>query len=91
MINQIEGSKRDLQRLLGHFVDFFAYPYGSYDPAVVAAVRRAGFVLAATTNGGTSESSLAPLTLPRIHVGRSATAASVLACVRSGGCGGGGT
>jgi peptidoglycan/xylan/chitin deacetylase (PgdA/CDA1 family) len=91
MVNQIEGSKRDLQRILGHFVYFFAYPYGAYDAAVVQEVRRAGFLLAVTTNAGTQESSLAPLTMPRIHVGRTATPASVLACIRAGsGCGGGG-
>jgi peptidoglycan/xylan/chitin deacetylase (PgdA/CDA1 family) len=91
MRGQVEGSRRDLQRVLGHFVYFFAYPYGAYDAAVVAEVRRAGFVLAATTDGGTTESSRAPLTLPRIHVGRSQTPAGVIACVRVGGCGGGGT
>ncbi|GAC1439501.1 MAG: hypothetical protein NVSMB51_17490 [Solirubrobacteraceae bacterium] len=88
---QIEGSKRDLQRILGHFVYFFAYPYGAFNPAVAKQVRKAGFLLAVTTKGGTSESSTAPLTMPRIHVGRAATAASVLACVAKGGCGGGGT
>ena len=89
--DQVEGSRRDLQRVLGHFVYFFAYPYGAYDAAVVAEVRRAGFVLAVTTNGGTTESSTAPLTMPRIHVGRSQTPAGVIACVRVGGCGGGGS
>ncbi len=88
---EVDGSRRDLQRVLGHFVYFFAYPYGAYDAAVVAEVRRAGFVLAVTTNGGTTESSSAPLTLPRIHVGRAQTPAGVIACVRVGGCGGGGT
>jgi peptidoglycan/xylan/chitin deacetylase (PgdA/CDA1 family) len=91
MRGQIEGSKRDLQRVLGHFVYFFAYPYGAFSPAVVAEVRKAGFVLAVTTKGGTVESSRAPLTMPRIHVGRAATPASILACVRRGGCGGGGS
>jgi peptidoglycan/xylan/chitin deacetylase (PgdA/CDA1 family) len=88
---EVDGSRRDLQRVLGHFVYFFAYPYGAYDAAAVAEVRRVGFVLAVTTNGGTTASSLAPLTLPRIHVGRAQTPAGVLACVRVGGCGGGGT
>lgn len=91
LTSQVEGSKRDLQRTLGHFVYFFAYPYGAYNATVVDAVRRAGFLLAVTTNGGTQESSLAPLTMPRIHVGRGATPASVLACIHAGsGCGGGG-
>jgi hypothetical protein len=77
--------------VLGHFVYFFAYPYGAFSPAVVAEVRRAGFVLAVTTMGGTIESSAAPLTMPRIHVGRAQTPAGLIACVRVGGCGGGGT
>lgn len=88
---QVEGSRRDLQRVLGHFVYWFAYPYGAFSPGVVQEVRKAGFLLATTTKGGTVESATAPLTLPRIHVGRSGTAASVLACVKQGGCGGGGT
>ena len=88
---QVLGSKRDLQRVLGHFVYFFAYPFGAYDAAVVAELRKVGFVLAVTTTGGTTESSAAPLTMPRIHVGRAQTPAGVIACVRVGGCGGGGT
>jgi peptidoglycan/xylan/chitin deacetylase (PgdA/CDA1 family) len=93
MRNEIEGSRRDLQRVLGHFVYFFAYPYGAENPAVVAAVRRAGFSLAVTTQGGTQESSRSPLTMPRIHVGRSSTPQSILACMSAAagsGCGGGG-
>jgi peptidoglycan/xylan/chitin deacetylase (PgdA/CDA1 family) len=77
--SEIDGSRRDLERLLGHPVYSFAYPYGAENSRVLDEVRRAGFVLAVTTQGGTHESSLAPLTMPRIHVGRSATAASVLA------------
>jgi peptidoglycan/xylan/chitin deacetylase (PgdA/CDA1 family) len=79
LISQVAGSRHDLERVLGHPVDFFAYPYGVFTPAVVSAVRRAGFVLAVTTQGGTRESSLAPLTMPRIHVGRAMSPASVLA------------
>lgn len=88
---EIAGSRRDLERLLGHPVAAFAYPYGRFDATVVREIRRAGFALAVTTQGGTSESSLAPLTMPRIHVGRAQTAQGVLACLRAaGGCGGGG-
>jgi peptidoglycan/xylan/chitin deacetylase (PgdA/CDA1 family) len=92
MKNEVLGSRDDLQRVLGHAVQWFAYPFGAHSPAVVAEVRRAGFVLAVTTAGGTVESSLDPLTMPRIHVGRAQTAAGVLACMAatSGACGGGG-
>ncbi len=67
------GSRRVLQRTLGHFVYAFAYPFGSHDDTVVSAVRRAGFTLAYTTVGGTSESTAAPLTMPRLHIGRAVT------------------
>jgi peptidoglycan/xylan/chitin deacetylase (PgdA/CDA1 family) len=90
MDDQILGSRDDLQRMLRHPVQWFAYPFGSFDAAVVAELRRAGFVLAVTTNGGTRESSQAPLTMPRIHVGRTTTPATILACVSTpGACGGG--
>jgi peptidoglycan/xylan/chitin deacetylase (PgdA/CDA1 family) len=82
---EVAGSRRDLQRILGHPVYWFAYPYGSTDAAVAEQVRRAGFLLAVTTNGGTSESSLAPFALPRLHVGRAATPATVVALARGAG------
>lgn len=87
---QIDGSHRDLVRILGHPVYWFAYPYGSNDAAVQAQVRRAGFLLAVTTAGGSTESSTAPFALPRYHVGRTATPASVVASAGGAGAGGGG-
>ena len=90
MKNEIIGSRDDLQRVLGHPVQWFAYPFGAFSTAVVDEVRRAGFVLAVTTNGGTTESATASLTMPRIHVGRAETPTGLLACMASPGCGGGG-
>jgi peptidoglycan/xylan/chitin deacetylase (PgdA/CDA1 family) len=72
------GSRRALQRALGHFVYSFAYPFGYQNSTVVAAVRRAGFTIAYTTAGGVTESSSAPLTMPRIHVGRAQTPAGLV-------------
>jgi peptidoglycan/xylan/chitin deacetylase (PgdA/CDA1 family) len=91
LASQVRGSREDLERVLGHPVQWFAYPFGSFNAAVVAEVRAAGFVLAVTTQGGTRESALDPLSMPRIHVGRSATAATILSCAASpGACGDGG-
>ena len=56
----------------------FAYPFGAYNDAVVAAVKAAGFTLAYTTGSGSTESTSAPLLMPRIHVGRSATPSEVV-------------
>jgi peptidoglycan/xylan/chitin deacetylase (PgdA/CDA1 family) len=90
MIEQVRGSREDLERVVGHPVQWFAYPFGSFDAAVVAELHKAGFVLAVTTAGGTSESSLAALTMPRIHVGREAGVDTVLACSGGAACSGGG-
>jgi peptidoglycan/xylan/chitin deacetylase (PgdA/CDA1 family) len=91
LTEQIKGSREDLEHVLGHPVQWFAYPFGSFNASVVAAVHRAGFVLAVTTAGGTRESSQTPLTMPRIHVGRSAGPSTVLACAAAPvACGGGG-
>jgi peptidoglycan/xylan/chitin deacetylase (PgdA/CDA1 family) len=73
LASETGGSRRVLEGVLGHPVYYFAYPFGKYDQSVVAAVRTAGFTLAYTTEGGTTASTTAPLTVPRIHVGRSET------------------
>ncbi|MDQ6819117.1 MAG: polysaccharide deacetylase family protein [Actinomycetota bacterium] len=73
------GSKQILERVLGHPVYFFAYPFGTYNGAVLQAVKAAGFSMACTTMSGTHESTAAPLTMPRIHVGRAETPSDLLA------------
>jgi peptidoglycan/xylan/chitin deacetylase (PgdA/CDA1 family) len=49
---EVHGSRVDLQRLFHVPVDFFCYPSGRYNAHVVAAVRRAGYLGATTTNYG---------------------------------------
>jgi peptidoglycan/xylan/chitin deacetylase (PgdA/CDA1 family) len=70
---ETSGSRDVLQRVLGHPVYFFAYPFGAYNDAVLAAVKAAGFTMAYTTVAGTTESTSAPLAMPRVHVGRAET------------------
>lgn len=65
------GSRKTLEAVLGHPVYFFAYPFGAFNDRVVQAVHDAGFTMAYTTAGGTTESTTSPLTMPRIHIGRS--------------------
>ena len=67
------GSRSVLEHVLGHPVYFFAYPFGYYNDAVVAAVKAAGYSMAFTTAGGDTESTSAPLLMPRLHVGRAET------------------
>ncbi len=66
---------------VGHPVYFFAYPFGAYNDAVISELGSAGFTMAYTTAGGSTESSADPLTMPRIHVGRAETPDGVLGLV----------
>jgi peptidoglycan/xylan/chitin deacetylase (PgdA/CDA1 family) len=72
------GSRKVLERVLGHPVYFFAYPFGAYNDAVIEAVHAAGFTMAYTTAGGITESTSSPLTMPRVHVGRAETPSGLL-------------
>ncbi|HLJ01957.1 MAG TPA: polysaccharide deacetylase family protein [Solirubrobacteraceae bacterium] len=72
------GSRQALQAILGHPVYYFAYPFGAYNSTVEAEIRAAGFSMAYTTAAGTTESTSAPLTMPRIHVGRDETASGLV-------------
>src|SRR5438132_68074 len=82
--SEVDGSAGDLRGILGHPVYWFAYPYGAFNDAVVREVRRAGFLLAVTTRAGETASTDAPLEIPRIHVGRAATASTVLGLLGGG-------
>jgi peptidoglycan/xylan/chitin deacetylase (PgdA/CDA1 family) len=72
------GSRQVLDHVLGHPVFFFAYPFGYYNDAVINAIHAAGFSMAYTTAGGDAESTSAPLTMPRLHVGRSETPSGLI-------------
>ncbi|NER47748.1 MAG: polysaccharide deacetylase family protein [Symploca sp. SIO1A3] len=47
--DEIKQSKVDLEKLLGHPVKTFAYPYGAYTKETVPLVEEAGFVCACST------------------------------------------
>lgn len=50
--DEVMGSKEDLTSLLGQPVLSFAYPFGHYDERSLDAVRRAGYLVACTTETG---------------------------------------
>lgn len=81
LADETAGSRRALERVLGHPVYFFAYPFGAYDSTVVQAVHAAGFTMAYTTQSGITESTANPLTWPRLHVSRAQTPSGLLATV----------
>jgi peptidoglycan/xylan/chitin deacetylase (PgdA/CDA1 family) len=52
---ELNGSRRRLEKELGHPVQALAYPFGAYNPAVEAAARRAGYrLLFSVTDGANS-------------------------------------
>ena len=66
--DEIAGSKRDLEALLGAPVTQFCYPYGDLDERVVAATRRAGYDAATTVQRGRARAGEDALLLRRVLV-----------------------
>jgi peptidoglycan/xylan/chitin deacetylase (PgdA/CDA1 family) len=64
--DEIAGSKSWLEERLGVPVTTFAYPYGSYTPAVVALIKAAGYRTARTVDDGTHATADNLETLPGI-------------------------
>jgi peptidoglycan/xylan/chitin deacetylase (PgdA/CDA1 family) len=65
---EVEGSRAWIRRRFGVPVMFFCYPAGSYDAAVLRAVRSAHFLGATTTQAGVATRRTPPFRLPRIRI-----------------------
>jgi peptidoglycan/xylan/chitin deacetylase (PgdA/CDA1 family) len=52
ILSEIRDSKRILEEKLGEQVNFFAYPYGKFNPRIVEMVKRAGYLGALSTLPG---------------------------------------
>lgn len=70
--DEVSGSRRDLEEILGEPVEHFAYPNpgggGAVPDAAREAVRRAGFRTAVTSNPGPLEPGIDLLRIPRLGV-----------------------
>lgn len=51
---ELVGSKQVLESCIGRTVTAASFPFGRYDPRVLSAVRRAGYVRVYSTDGGRS-------------------------------------
>ena len=67
-LRELRDSRRQLEQHLGHPVQWFAYPYGAEDARILALTREAGYVLAATTQGGDVQTADEPLLLRREEI-----------------------
>ncbi len=68
IINEIQGSKNDLEQHLKKPITWFAYPYGSYNDFVIQKVKNSGFVGAASTIYGAAQSKDKIYLTPRIMI-----------------------
>jgi len=66
--SELAGSKTELEALIGAPVTQFCYPYGDLDTRVAAAVRRAGFEAATTTQRGRAKPGDDSMLLSRVLV-----------------------
>jgi peptidoglycan/xylan/chitin deacetylase (PgdA/CDA1 family) len=68
---EVGQSRQELEDVLGIPVQTFAYPYGRLDDRATAAVKRAGFIGACTTEPRLADLADHPLLVPRIEIRRS--------------------
>lgn len=65
---EIIQSKQDLERLLGHSVDHFSYPHGSYNDDTIGVIKECGFRTALMAWGGVVRKGDCPLLLHRVEL-----------------------
>lgn len=68
IVDEIKGSKDDLEQHLNHPISWFAYPYGSYSDFIIQVVKDVGFSGAVSTIYGTNQSTDTMYLAPRIMV-----------------------
>jgi peptidoglycan/xylan/chitin deacetylase (PgdA/CDA1 family) len=80
---EVDGSRRIIQREFRVPVDFFCYPSGRYDAAVIADVERAGYLGATTTRYGLARPSEGLYTLDRVRVSGGEGVSGLAAALRT--------
>jgi len=71
--NEADASMKAIEANTGKRPHAFCYPFGDYDKRAIAAVRKAGYELAFTTQDGFNASPQNAMVLPRIRIRRSTT------------------
>jgi peptidoglycan/xylan/chitin deacetylase (PgdA/CDA1 family) len=68
LAEEVESSRLELERAVRTPIRNFAYPYGRLDGRTVAAVQRAGFLSACTTEPRLARLDDDPLMIPRLEI-----------------------
>jgi len=80
---EVLKSKEILESELGHKVEYFCYPYGSYNLTVARQVESVGYIAAVSTVQGTSQTFFDRFWWQRIRVGSGYTGASIISKIES--------
>jgi len=84
LMRELAESRNSLRHLLGHQVDYLAYPYGHLDERVAAATRSAGYRAAFSTQPGFNRRDVDRFRIRRIDVSGTDTPAMLMRKVRFG-------
>jgi len=68
LIDELSGSREDLERLLDEPIDYVAYPYGHYNDLVLESVKNAGYKAAFSVQPGFNRPGVDPYRIRRIDV-----------------------
>ena len=82
-MQQLQASRRVLEAHLGHPVQWFAYPAGRFDTASAQDVRRAGYVLAYTTQPSSRVIAADAVTEGRVRVHGDTTLSAFQSLIRT--------
>jgi peptidoglycan/xylan/chitin deacetylase (PgdA/CDA1 family) len=82
VLRELVQSRLAFERRLGHPVQWLAYPGGAYDGRIERLAKRAGYVLAVTTEHGSVHSARRPFALPRLRVSDSTGVAGLAAMLK---------
>lgn len=80
---QVQGARKTIQRRFDVPVNWFCYPSGQYDAAVIAEVKAAGYRGSTTVVPGWATRSSDPYMLPRIRVGAGTSPDELLSQITS--------
>ena len=70
-LREMTDASNTLYAIVGHSIDYLAYPYGHYNDDTIRADRIAGFRLAFKMDGGWVRVGDSPFELPRVYIGDS--------------------
>lgn len=84
LTDQLKGARQALGELLGHSVDYLAYPFGHFDERVEAAARAAGYRAAFSTRTGFNRPDVERFSIRRLDVYGSDSPAMLLRKIRLG-------